>query len=281
MSTMTSLIDPTLYDALMTRRSVRRYRPEPLPDAVLDRIRALPDGIQPLIPENEFHVDVRKDMRVDRSMLRAFGAYGAVVNPPHALIPYISGARRPLVDWGYRTQQLMIGITRLEIGSCYIGVVGRQPSVRRRLDLPHNAHLGALLIFGQPLRSLTETPSDKKRLHIEEISFEGSFDHPASPGENLLPILQAARRAPSAVNTQPWRFLWQDPWLHLFVQRHNRSYLSRATQPYRYVDGGIVMANIHLALQAVGRSGAWAMPSGDDTPDHPSSLEHLASMQLA
>ncbi|MBN2555199.1 MAG: nitroreductase family protein [Anaerolineales bacterium] len=275
---MTVMQDRPLYDALMQRTSVRRYRPEPLPDAVLDRIRALPDGIQPLIPENEFHVDVRKDMRVDRSMLRAFGAYGALVNPPHALIPYIQGERYPLVDWGYRTQQLMIALTKLEIASCYIGVVGRQASVRRRLDLPHNAHLGALLIFGQPLRSLRESPSDKKRLPIEEIFFEGSFDHPASPGENLLPILQAASRAPSAVNTQPWRFLWQNPWLHLFVQRHNRSYLSRASQPFRYVDGGIVMANISLALRAASLTPAWRFDS--PPPAHPDALEYLSCLRI-
>ena len=276
---MTSLMDPTLYAALMTRRSVRRYRPEPLPDAVLDRIRALPDGIQPLIPENEFHVEVREDMRVDRTMLRAFGAYGAVVNPPHALFPLPYWRTSPprglglpctaVDDRDHRARD------RIMLSWC-----GRpaRPKVRRLLNLPDDAHLGAVLIFGQPLRSLTETPSDKKRLPFEEIYFQDSFEHPARPADKLLPVLQAARRAPSAVNTQPWRFLWQEPWLHLFVKRNNRSYLSHANQPYRHVDGGIVMANISLTLQALNMSAPWSFAT--TLPPYPPELEHLASIAL-
>ena len=275
---MMTIQNTSLYNALLQRTSVRRYQKEPLSAGILDRVRELPRSVIPLVPDNDFHVTFRDDMRVDRNMLRSFGAYGAIVNPPHALIPYIIGKRHPLLDWGFRTQQLMIAITQLGLGSCYIGVVGRQASVRRRLNLPGDAHLGAFLIFGKPLRTIADPAAKRKRLSFPDFFFNGSFDQPAHPPEDLLPILAAAQAAPSAVNTQPWRFLWQEPWLHLFVKRNNRSYLSHANQPYRHVDGGIVMANISLTLQALNMSAPWSFAT--TLPPYPPELEHLASIAL-
>ena len=276
---MTTIHDRSLYDALMQRTSVRRYQQEPLPPDTLERIRELPASIEPLIPENDYRVVFRDKMRVDRDVVRAFGAYGIFVNPPHALIPYVAGSANPLVDWGYRTQQLMIALTRYGIASCYIGVVGRQHDVRQQLDLPANAQLGAILIFGNPLRSGGESPLHRNRLPLRDIFFLRSFDQPDDPPEDLLPIMKAAQAAPSAVNTQPWRFLWSEPILHLFIKRRNPGYLSRATQPYRYTDGGIVMANISLALRAAGMTPAWDLNA--PAPPYPGSLEHIASIHLS
>lgn len=275
---MPNVKDPQLYAALLERYSVRRYRPDPLPADALARIARLAQDAQPLFPENRYEARFHPGMRVDRELVRSFGAYGAFVNPPHALIPFIQGSRQPLLDWGYRAQHIVTGLTRLGHSSCYIGAVGRQANVRRRLKLPGDAVFGALLIFGTPARRATSSAHKRRRLPFKDIFFNESFNQPGEAPEPLRAVMTAAIAAPSAVNTQPWRFLWKAPWLHLFVQRHNRSYLSRANQAYRYVDGGIIMANISLALHALGTPAAWSFDTAP--PRHPSDIEHLASIPL-
>jgi hypothetical protein len=105
----------------------------------------------------------------------------------------------------------------------------------------------------------------------------GSFDHPTYPPEDLLPILSAAQSSPSAVNAQPWRFLWHEGELHIFVKRYNQKYGIGPGQAYRYYDGGICLANIKLALNTQELEGEWILPDqGYDIPSHPSTLEPLA-----
>lgn len=275
---MTPIQDQPLYDALLNRYSVRRYRRDALPASVLACIRNLPEQVESLVPQNRLQLHTPDQMQVDRAMVRSFGAYGVFVNPPHAMLPTITGTQHPLVDWGYRAQQIMIGINRMGVGSCYIGAVSRQDAVRARLDLAPDERFGALLIFGTPARSVDSPLDQRKRLPFPDIFFQDTFEQPAHPPQRLVTVMEAARAAPSAVNTQPWRFLWREPWLHVLVRRHNPRYLSRGNQAYRYVDGGVVMANISMALKALGAKGAWRLDA-TPSPNTPE-LEHLASIQL-
>jgi nitroreductase len=99
----------------------------------------------------------------------------------------------------------------------------------------------------------------------------------------LVPLIEAGRRAPSAVNAQPWRFLWRDPQLYLFVTRNNAKYVLKANEPYCLHDGGICMANVALALEALGLSGQWTLLEGTepDLPAHPSNLHPLAVLPVS
>jgi nitroreductase len=114
---------------------------------------------------------------------------------------------------------------------------------------------------------------------MDQIFYRESFDHGAEPPDDLGPILAAARSSPSAVNAQPWRFLWHENELHLFVKRYNPKYGHGPGQSYRYYDGGICMANIKIALNALGMRGEWIIHDhGSKVPTHPENLEPLAKL---
>ncbi len=214
------------------------------------------------------------------------GAYGYIVTPPHAIAPYIIGNHLPLVDLGYRVEQIVILLTCLGIGTCYIGTLYREEDNRARLDLPADSRCGALLVFGYPASSATgrtlnslmrSVPRGNTRHPLNMLFHQGSFDHPTYPPDDLLPILSAARASPSAVNVQPWRFLWHEGELHVFVKRYNQKYGLGPGQAYRYYDGGICLANIKLAMNAQKLDGEWILhDQGYDIPNHPSTLEPLA-----
>jgi len=126
---------------------------------------------------------------------------------------------------------------------------------------------------------MRSVPMGNTRLPLNQLFFQETFDLPTNPPDHLSPILSAARFSPSAVNAQPWRFLWRDGGLHLFVKRYNSKYGPGEGQAYRFYDGGICMANIKLALKALNIKGKWILYSHEhEAPDHPPNLEPLAKI---
>lgn len=281
---------PDLYQAILARRSVRRYDDARPDEATLARVRDVVSGVQPLIRGNRYEV-LPNPVAAGSDLVAALGAYGRLVNPPHYLLPYMLGERHVLTDLGYRAEQIAVRLTMMGLGSCFIGCLGREDVVRASFGLPEDARIGALLIFGWPSRAFVGRTVNAimragagatNKLPAERIFFRGGFASPSSPPAELAPLVEAARNAPSAVDAQPWRFLWQGSRLHLFVRRRNVRYGTGASQQYNLYDGGICMANVALALEALGRKGCWLPYEGQepDIPEHPAGLLPLARLVL-
>jgi nitroreductase len=275
-----------LYQAILARRSVRRYAGERLDAGTLAQVEGIVDQVRPLVPENRFDALLR-DVYPGEDLVRALGAYGLIVSPPHYLVPYAVGEAHVLTDLGYRVQQIAVRLVRLNIGSCYVGSVRREEQVRTRFGLPQEARIGAFLTFGYPATALggrafnalmRSAVGATNKLPANRIFHRDTFDQPAIPPGDLGPLIEAARHAPSASNTQPWRFLWRDETLYLFVRRRNMRYAYGLGAEYRLYDGGICMANVTLAMETRHVAGQWHLLDGTepDLPDHPAELEPLA-----
>ncbi|MBN1261818.1 MAG: nitroreductase family protein [Anaerolineae bacterium] len=283
-------MDQALYDAILERRSVRRYDTHPLSESTLNRIQDLTGSVAPLVPSNRYTVLVRDVTSVD-DLVQALGAYGRLLSPPHFMVPYIIGDDRPLLDLAYRTQQLVIRMGLLDLGCCYIGSLDRETTLRARFILRRDARIGAIVIFGRPSASLggrtlnatlRRALNSAQRNPIEALFFNRAFDKPAKPPETIAPIIEAARWAPSALNVQPWRFLWRKRTLYLFVLRTHTRYGKGVKQEYRYFDAGLCMANVKLALEALQSPGEWVLLDGSERelPQYPDDLEPLARLDL-
>jgi nitroreductase len=283
-------MDAHLYQAILARRSVRRYDRVPLDRETLAQVRAIISGVEPLVPGNRFEVLVR-DVGAEEDLVETLGGYGRIVSPPHYLVPYGIGETHLLTDLGYRVEQIAVRLAGRGIGSCYIASLGREEVVRRRFGLPERARIAAFLVFGRPASSLGGrlfnagarwVVGAANKLPAERIFFQESFDHPTAPPTELAALIEAARHAPSAVNAQPWRLLWRAGVLYLWVQRENPRYGGGLGNRYRWHDGGICMANVALALEGLGMEGGWQLleETDPDLPDHPAELQALAKLEL-
>jgi nitroreductase len=279
-----------LYEAILARRSVRRYDDRPLEEDTLARVREIISSVKPLISGNEFHADLLNVMP-GTDLVAALGGYGHLVNPPHYLVPYVLGRAHPLTDAGYRVEQISVRMAGLGIGSCFIGALSREADVRAFHHLPDDARIGAFLVFGRPSEALGGRAANRllrlaagasSKLSPRDIFFEGDFDHPAAPPQHIVPLIEAARHAPSAVNAQPWRFLWLDGRLHLFATRNNRRYGSGLAEEYCFHDAGAAMANVALVMEVLGLKGEWTLLEDTEPhlPDHPHNLQPLATLIL-
>jgi nitroreductase len=279
-----------LYQAILARRSVRRYEKRPLDEATLAQVREIISSVKPLIPENQFEVLVHDEV-VSEDLVTVLGGYGRFYTPPHSLALYMLGEEHVLEDLGYRSEQIAVRLAALGIGSCYIGALKRESEVRVHFGLPKGARIGAFLVFGRPATAaggrtfntlMRRGLGGHKRLPVERLFFQDTFDNPAAPPAEISPLIEAARVAPSGINAQPWRFLWRDGRLYLFVTRDDPKYTRAGSQEYALHDGGICMANVTLALEALGMEGRWVVYQGiePDIPEHPADLHPLATLVM-
>lgn len=283
--------NPDLYKAILARHSVRRYEKGPLDAETLEAVQGAVDRAHPLIPTNRYASKLCH-LPEDGNLAATVGAYGRLLGPPHVLVSYSVGPEQVLTDLGFRMEQIAVRLVAMELATCFVGTLKAEETVCARFTLPAGARTGALLAIGRPATSLGgratnalihSTVGAGRRIPLERLFFKDHFHLPGRPPQELLALFEAARWAPSAVNAQPWRFLWRDGRLSLFVKRRNRRYGGAAREEYALYDGGICMANLSLALEAMGRDAPWAMyvEGLADVPEHPPGLRPLAWIDLA
>lgn len=278
-----------LYQAILARRSVRQYMQTPLNKQTLAQIDDIVNHARALVPGNRFRV-MRRDVFTGEDLIFAMGGYGQVLTPPHYLVGSIVGEKYPLVDMGFRMEQMAVEMTQLGIGTCFIGSLGQEHNARVRFRLPAETRIGAFLLFGMPAEDaggrminavMRRKVGATAKLAAKSLFFNGSFRAPSAPPTHLARLIEAARNAPSANNAQPWRFLWYDETLYLFVRRQNLAYgAGIGVQEYRFCDGGICMSNISMALEASLQNASWTLLHGSepDIPDYPDTLQPLAKL---
>lgn len=278
-----------LYDAILNRHSVRRYRNVPLNKQILNKIDDIITHITPLIPQNRFAV-MRRDVITGEDLIAAMGGYGRILSPPHFLTSYIVGDQYPLVDLGYRMEQIAIQMVQLGISMCFIGSLGRETDVRIRFRLLQNARTAAFLIFGYPAKTVTGRTINavlRRRQHsnttlaTDRLFYDTSFERPQAPPEHVAKLVNAGRLAPSANNAQPWRFLWHKQHLYVFVREDNPRYGNKtAHQNFRFFDAGTCMGNITMAMKSLDIGGYWTLLAVDEPgiPQHPPSLHPIAKL---
>lgn len=277
-----------LYQAILNRRSVRRYQAEPLDKEVLQQVDEIIHHAKGLVTENRFRVMLR-DAVTGEDLIAAMGGYGRILTPPHYLVAHIVGQQFLLVDLAYRMEQIAVQMAQIGINNCFIGSLNRESNVRVRFRLTSNARIGAFLIFGHAAESVTgrtlnavirRAAGGTNKMPADELFFDTSFNAPTTPPKELRKLIEAGRRAPSANNSQPWRFLWQDPVLYLFLMKENPRYGQQVYQEYRYFDGGACMSNIAMALETLDLSGKWSLFNGREAeiPEHPENMEPLARL---
>lgn len=280
---MTENIDhtPLAYRTLLSRRSCRRFDSAPLSSALLQQIEESLHTIQPLQPGQAIQFSLLQELEKTRLAV-AQGAYGRFIVSPHLMIPYTLHNTDPLVELGFQSQQAVFHLETLGLGSCYIGAHGRVLKLQKEFDLPEEAQLAAVLVFGTPSpstlnhnlnQSLRSLFGSRKRKPLQELLLPSPQSETAAQPREWEAILQAGRWAPSATNAQPWRLLrLEDNTLQLFTNPAVYPFVlsSEGKLMYALFDAGIFMANILLAAQAFGVHAAWQLHRQAPLPQNPS-----------
>jgi nitroreductase len=282
-----------LSDLITARTSTRVYQNRPIPPDVLDRLQQA----AACLPAAPFGSSTRFEIlaAVDdtRTELRGLGTYGGIQNAMAFIVGAVQSGPRDLEDYAYRLEHLVLLAADLGLGSCWLGGSFTRSSFSRRIHPREDESLPAVISLGIPQSPaippsgalLPDDPSIR-RLPWNSLFFDGDWSHPFTPATDpeFAPVLEMVRRAPSAKNYQPWRWLrTTDSNWHLFIQRtpgyrHGLLATLLAVEDLQRLDMGIAMAHFDLAVASIHRAGAWNILPDDDRPAGPG-MEYIGSWQ--
>lgn len=255
--------------AIRKRISVRHYLNKPVPDKILSEV--LKAGIEsiPLVSgiETNFHL-VKEGRQIAGLLTPLTGSRLLFGSAPHFIIA--TSAENPLfmLNTGFSMEQMILHATRLELGTCWIGGMFSDKKIRALLKLPDNEQIIALTPLGYPdmsllgkaARDIIEAGAMRfgRRKALKEITSGKHWNEPLVTENNeVLELLECARRSPSWANTQPWHFLVNQDTILALADSRERYDNIRSGKHYYRLDVGIAMAHIFLAARELGWNGKW------------------------
>ena len=266
-------------EIIRTRRSVRTYDGRPLPRETAEALEAFAAGV-----ENPWGVPVE---------FRLFGAETPGLESPVVTgAPAWAAAKVPAgphaeTAFGFSFEAFVLYAWSLGLGTVWLGGTLNRPAFARAMALGEAERMPCVTPLGYPAKkmSLRETLMRKAtkadtRRPFEELFFDGDFGTPLTPetAGPLAPLLEAVRRAPSAVNKQPWRVLRKDG-ACFFFKKGEKGFTGAEIGDLQRIDLGIALCHFALAAEAAGLP----FRLTEEAPDlaAPEGLEFIAACRTA
>jgi nitroreductase len=206
-----------LYKYIFKRRSIRNYNIKPLQEDLLNKIKTRISEIKPL------YADIRVNVEIVNSVKGPLKA-----SAPHYLLFSSEEKDGAYENIGFIGQQLSIWLTSQGLGSCWQGAA--RPDHREDARLPFVIAMS----FGEPGEPAFREASGFKRKSLAEISEGSDFR------------LEAARLAPSGVNSQNWYFVCEEGRIHVYRKKVN-PVTGIIYNKMNCIDIGIAVCHLYLA----------------------------------
>lgn len=264
-------------ETMLTRRSVRSFDGRPLSasdkaalETALAAVGPGPFGAKPRIRLLDA---VQAGLEEAGRAPARIGAYGVVSGARAWLVGAIENAPDACADYGFVFEGFVLAAAGRGLGTCWLGGTFSRGAAARAVELAPNELLPAISPVGYPAdrRTLVDAAfrlgaGSDGRKPWRELFFDGEPGRPlpASGLGDWTGIFEAVRRAPSASNRQPWRFVVDAPGRVRLLFAENRAY-NRALDPVRVqeLDLGIAMRHLAEACAVTGRAGSWTRLSED------------------
>lgn len=264
-------------EMILKRRSVRTFSGSPRQEDV-DKIMAFAATAEnPYGLPIEWKVLSAKGDRLSSAVIVGTDTFiaGKMKKAPHAEEAF-----------GYAFERVLLCAEALGLGCTWIaGTMGRS-AFERAMALGEGEVMPCVSPLGVPSEkmSLRETMMRKgihadSRFDFDALFFSGSFDTPLSPEKagDLREPLELVRRAPSAVNKQPWRAVVVDGAVH-FYEKRSKGYVNDAGWDLQKVDMGIALCHFAMGLEAQGKQSSLTV--ADPGIAMPPETYYIASCRL-
>ena len=268
-----------MLDIIRRRRSVRTYSDKEFSDDlknqvmnIVGRREAGPFGNTP-----QFTL-VEKELAHREQKVR-LGTYGIIQGARYFIAGTVdwggesgNGESDNMVDvdFGYLMEGIVLEMTRLGLGTCWLGGALHRGDYLQVLDIDDKTRIPAVVALGYPGNGLNAVGSVFRftiradhRKPFGQIFFDGDFQHPLTQktAGRYATTLEMVRIAPSAANIQPWRIVMEEQNLHLFLERVPgfrtlAGAVMQATDMQR-IDLGIAMRHLETAAGQLSQTGSW------------------------
>lgn len=248
------MLNPDWYEAIDRRISRRRFAGERMSTEAAGALARFCEEFRPAPGARAVLVEHAPD----GLFTGLVGSYGSVVGATSAAL--FVGRRESEIDVGYVGEAFVLEATRLRLDTCWVAGAFSRKRAASLCELSDEERVPAIAAVGiaevkqsfseKATRSFVHAP---RRLPLEEIA------PGASPGDWpdwARVAVEAARKAPSGGNKQPWRFRLEDGALVLSCAEH--------PYPTAKLDLGIAMIHAELGAEHAGVEGSWEKLVGTD-----------------
>jgi len=139
-----------VYQCIRTRRTVREFKPDPVPQSVVQKILQAGRWAPSSSNSQAWHFIVIQD-RDTLSALGNIASQGRFIGQaPLAITIVMDNAARPQLDAGRALQQMELMAWSEGLGTCFVGVrdAEQQEAVKELLAIPEGMELITILPFG-------------------------------------------------------------------------------------------------------------------------------------
>lgn len=216
----------TLFHMIAKRKSMRAFDSSlTLSSAELESVRDRFKALVPLYPDIKTRMEI-----VPREQTGAlFGQ--------HALLLFSEPGAQALLNCGYMLEQMDLWFASQDIGACWYGMA-------KEANTSDGLRFIIMQVFGKSKPQEFRQDFSETRRRSAATIWEGDFDPR---------VIEAARHAPSATNSQPWRVTSADG---LITVRRTTRYLTymppRTRNYFNNIDMGIFLLVLELALAEYG-----------------------------
>jgi nitroreductase len=237
--------------AIFTRKSRRSFQPgRPIEPETFDQLERLCREFRPFPG-----VRVELVRRPPDDVFRGFvGGYGKITGA-RAYLVFIGEGILPETParLGYIGEAAILEATSLGLGTCWVAGFFLSDAVAADIQIAPCERIYAVSPLGYAEGSITAKEKlysglsgSKSRRVSSTLVISGT------PDEWQKAAFEAARLAPSAVNRQPWRFVFEPGRITIRVDGTGDG----AKIPKR-LDCGIAMLHVEIAARAAGIDGKW------------------------
>ncbi len=220
------------FEAIFSRKSIRHFKQEPLEWSIIADLLEYANKL-PMLTN-----DVAVEFKLVSNIEAKQGFYGPFnVKAPYYLCISSEEKEDYMLNAGYLLQQVNLYLTAKGIGTCFLVAY---PGSGLKATMKYKYVLA--LAFGNTKSKLTRDSFEAKRLPEDEIIV---YKEEVTP--DIKQVLAAARLAPSAFNSQPWRFVVYQNRIHVFAKKN--PLIAKALDYNKMIDMGVMMANLLLAAE--------------------------------
>lgn len=220
-----------LYQMIFKRRSIRKFKKEAVSAQLQKDVLAFASGVAPLCPEISVKLEIKDNMEKNLSIKGLWK-----VDAPFYLVFYSEEKDGFLMNAGYILESVLLYMAGKGLGTCYLG------GARLAGNGPLGMKAVMLIAFGYPKLLLYRDPATAKRLPLKELCV-----FKEEVGEPVKNILKAVRLAPSALNSQPWRFIVYQDKIYAFSCRE--FFPSHSLAAMRDFGMGIMLSHLTIAAE--------------------------------
>jgi len=274
----------TLSDAIKKRVSCRTYSDKPIEENIRGKLESILNAVHEGPFGNKTKFKLISMEGISPAQWKKMGTYGTIRGARNFVAGIIKSGRMAMQDYGYCMEIVILKVTALGLGTCWLGGTFQAGAFARSTGLKKDELMPAVTPLGYPAdeKSLTEKimrrfAGSDQRKPWANIFFINDFSHtlPENSAGRYREALESLRLAPSASNKQPWRVLYdsKDNVFHFFVER-SRQYKMLGISHLQDIDLGIAMSHFEITARDQGRAGIWQV---DTNVPKEKSLEYTAS----